>query len=118
MRTRLSSRDVVAAAALICLAADGMFALAIAQGTGPTRIKIAAGTVSADDTRAGLVGVWTPDDDRVLPADANHVIYLADGLYLNPFHKVALIGFWSATADTLTMAPFDVRQLATCNPAP
>jgi hypothetical protein len=91
---------------------------AVAQSTGPTRIKIAAGTVTADDTRAGLVGVWEPDADLGLPPGANHTIYLVDGLYINPFRNVALIGFWSATAATLTSTPFEIRQLATGNPAP
>jgi membrane-associated protease RseP (regulator of RpoE activity) len=76
--------------------------------------------VSAEDTRVGLQGVWEPDADLGpgLPAGSNHRIYLADGLYINPFRNVALIGFWSATADVLTMTPFDIRQLATGARAP
>lgn len=65
-------------------------------------------------------GSWAcgPDADLGLPAGSNHTIYLADGLYINPFRNVALIGFWSATADSLTLTPIDIRQLATGIPAP
>jgi hypothetical protein len=87
--------------------------LADRAGAGPTRIKIAAGAVTADDTRVGLLGTWEPDADLGLPPGANHVIYLADGVYINPFRNVALIGFWRATADSLTMTPTEVRNIET-----
>ncbi len=120
MCTHVRWRKVLAVAALVCLVAPGAIARPTVQSTGPTRIKIAAGMVSAEDTRAGLLGVWEPDADLGpgLPAGSNHTIYLADGLYINPFRNVALIGFWSATADVLTSTPFDIRQLATGAPAP
>jgi len=109
--------DLVAVGALLCLVAP-CAAQPAAQSTGPTRIKIAAGAVSPEDTRAGLLGAWEPDADLGLPPGSNHTIYLADGMYINPFRNVALIGFWSATADVLTSTPFDIRQLATGAPAP
>ena len=117
MCTHVRWRTGIAAVAF-CLAAPCALAQPTVQSTGPTRIKIAAGLVSADDTRAGLLGVWEPDADLGLPAGSNHTIYLADGLYINPFRDVALIGFWSATADSLTLTPIDIRQLATGIPAP
>ncbi len=118
MRIHVRSRDLAAVAALLYLSAPCAIAQPAVQSAGPTRIKIAAGTVSAEDTRAGLLGAWEPDADLGLPPGSNHTIYLADGMYINPFRNVALIGFWSATADVLTSTPFDIRQLATGAPAP
>jgi hypothetical protein len=115
-RTHLCWRHVVAVAALACIAVPG----AIAQSTGPTRIKIAAGTVSAEDTRVGLLGEWEPDAPLGpgLPPGSNRTIYLADGLYINPLGNVALVAFWSTTANVLTSTPFDIRQRATGAAAP
>jgi len=105
---------------LVGIAATHALGQPAAQGSGPTRIKIAAGTVSAEDTRAGLLGPWEPDAERGpgVPVGANQMIFLADGLYINPFQQIALIGVWSATANVLTSTPFDVRQLATGAPVP
>ncbi len=120
MKSHVRWRHVVAVAALVCLAAPSGIAQSTVPSSGPTRIKIAAGTVSAEETRAGLLGVWEPDADLGpgLPPGSNQTIYLADGLYINPFQKVALIAFWSATANVLTSTPFEMRQLATGASAP
>jgi hypothetical protein len=115
---QLRRRHLLAVAALLGLSAHNGLAQTTAPSTGPTRIKIAAGTVSAEDTRVGLLGAWEPDADLGLPAGSNHTIYLADGLYINPFRNVALIAFWSTTASVLTSTPFDIRQLATGSPSP
>jgi hypothetical protein len=85
---------------------------------GPTAITIAAGLVTAEDSRAGLVGTWEPDADLGLPPGSNHITYLPDGVYVNPFRNVALVGFWDATADSLTMTPIDIRDLETAAPVP
>ena len=85
MCTHVRWRTGIAAAAF-CLAAPWALAQPAVQSAGPTRIKIAAGLVSADDTRAGLLGAWEPDADLGLPAGSNHTIYLADGLYLSLIH--------------------------------
>lgn len=120
MRTDACWRHVAAVAALVCLAAGSAIAQPNGFSPGPTRIKIAAGMVSAEDTRAGLLGEWERDAELGpgVPPGSNRRIYLADGLYFNPFRNVALIGFWSATADVVTMTPFEIRQLATGVPAP
>jgi hypothetical protein len=85
---------------------------------GPTAIKIAAGIVTDEESRAGLVGTWEPDADLGLPPGSNHIVYLEDGIYINPFRNVALIGFWSATADSLTMTPTEIRDIETAAPTP
>jgi hypothetical protein len=82
--------------------------------TGPTRIKIAAGTVTAEDSRVGLVGAWEPDADLGAAPGANQVMFFPDGVYLNPFRNVvAVSGIWDATAASLTMTPIEVRSLET-----
>lgn len=99
---------------------SGVYAQQI--GVGPTRITIAAGTMTDADTRAGLVGTWQPDIDlasRGLPPDANTITYLASGLYMNPFQgRVVMVGFWSATARSLSMTPIEIRRIDTGETVP
>lgn len=102
--------------ALTCLGAGST---AARQGTGgPTRIAIAAGTVTDAQSRAGMVGTWEPDADLGAPPGANQVTYFADGLYLNPLRNIALVGLWNATARTLTLTPLEVRNLESTAPVP
>jgi hypothetical protein len=88
------------------------------DGTGSAAAKIVADAVTAVDTRAALVGTWEPDADLDLPPGSNHVIYLDDGIFINPFRNIALVGFWDATADSMVMAPAEIRRLDTGDAVP
>jgi hypothetical protein len=109
----------VAAALVLGAACAASSAVMVAQtAAGPTRIRIAAGTVTAEDSRAGLVGTWEPDADLGLPPGSNHVAFFADGIYINPFRNIALVGVWDATASSLTQTPLEIRRLDTGAPVP
>jgi hypothetical protein len=88
------------------------------DGTGSRAAKIVADAVAALDTRAALVGTWEPDADLDLPPGSNHVMYLDDGIFINPFRNIALVGFWDAKADSLIMAPSEIRRLDTGEAVP
>ena len=107
---------------LVCATFAASAARARQIGIGPTRIKIAAGTLTDADTRAGLVGTWQPDMDlasRGLPPDANTITYLANGLYMNPFQgRVVMVGVWAATARSLSMMPLEIRRIDTGEAVP
>lgn len=100
--------------ALIAVVAAGLAAAQPARPIGgPTRIAIAAGTVTDEQSRLGLVGTWEPDADLGAPPGANQATYFEDGLYFTPFQNISLVGLWQATARTLTLTPLEVRNLET-----
>jgi hypothetical protein len=84
----------------------------------PTRIAIAAGTVTDAQSRAGLVGTWEPDADLGAAPGANQLTYFADGVYLSPLRNIALVGLWDATTRSLTLTPLEVRNLDSALPVP
>lgn len=117
MRPRKLPRTVWTTAAIAAMAA----AVGAAQPTrpaGPTRIAIAAGTVTDDQSRAGLIGTWEPDADLGTPPGANQATYVEDGLYFTPIRNITLVGLWQATARTLTLTPLEIRNLASTAPVP
>ncbi|MGD9905047.1 MAG: hypothetical protein AB7U83_16390 [Vicinamibacterales bacterium] len=89
-----------------------------ARPAGPTRIAIAAGTVTDEQSRLGLVGTWEPDADLGTPPGANQATYFEDGLYFTPIRNITLVGLWQATARTLTLTPLEIRNLASAAPVP
>lgn len=74
--------------------------------------------ITADTTRRRLLGTWEPDVVSDLPPGSNTVTYLEDGFYLNPFRAVALVGTWSATADSTMMTPLEIRKIETGEAVP
>jgi hypothetical protein len=99
------------AAAVMAVAEAGPPGAAAQAGASLLDLQIRAGTVSDQDSQRWLVGTWEPDADLGLPPGANTITYLDDGFYLNPFRGSVLVGIWSATANTLTMTPLEMRNL-------
>lgn len=96
----------------IVAAARGLAAQPVRPAGGPTRLTIAAGTVTDVQSRAGLLGVWEPDADLGAAPGANQLTYFADGVYLTPLGNITLVGLWDATARSLTLTPLEVRDLS------
>lgn len=100
------------------IAAAGLGAQPVRPADGPTRLAIAAGTVTDAQSRAGLLGVWEPDADLGAEPGASQLTYFADGLYLTPLRNITLVGLWDATARSLTLTPIEVRNLASGDVVP
>ncbi len=108
-----------AVAMLTCgLAAASLGAQATRRADGPTRIAIAAGTVTDAQSSAGLVGTWEPDADLGTAPGANQATYFEDGLYFTPIQNITLVGLWQATARSLTLTPLEIRNLASAAVVP
>jgi len=104
--------------ATVAFAAASVVAQPARPAGGPTRIAIAAGTLTDEQSRVGLIGTWEPDADLGAPPGANQATYFADGLYVTPLRNIALVGLWQATARTLTLTPLEIRHLETMAPVP
>jgi hypothetical protein len=105
-------RPTILAMATMAMAAASLEAQPARPADAPTRIAIAAGTVTDAQSRAGLVGTWEPDADLGTPAGANQATFFEDGLYFTPIRNITLVGLWQATARTLTLTPLEIRNLA------
>jgi len=104
--------------ATVVLAAASVAAQPARPAGGPTRIAIAAGTLTDEQSRVGLIGTWEPDADLGTPPGANQATYFEDGLYFTPIQNITLVGLWRATARTLTLTPLEIRNLASAAPVP
>ena len=102
----------------LALLAAAVVAAQATRPAGPTRIAIAAGTVTDAQSSAGLVGTWEPDADLGTPPGANQATYFEDGLYFTPIQNITLVGLWQATARSLTLTPLEIRNLASAAVVP
>lgn len=118
MPARKLPRTVWTTAAIAAMAAGIAAGQPTRASGGPTRIAIAAGTVTDEQSRIGLVGTWEPDADLGTPPGANQATYVEDGLYFTPIRNITLVGLWQATARTLTLTPLEIRNLASAAPVP
>lgn len=112
------SRSTALTVVTCVLVAASLGAQPTRRADGPTRIAIAAGTLTDAQSRAGLIGTWEPDADLGAPPGANQVTYFEDGLYFTPLRNIALVGLWQAAAGTLTLTPLEIRNLESSAPVP